>query len=270
MADTAPEALVRHAGALVVAALVALTLLAWLALLAGAGTDMDPAAMSFWLVPTALLPALSSPWTPAYWLIAFFMWAVMMVAMMLPSAAPMVLLYARVVRRGGNQGRPMRAPASIAAFASGYLTLWIHFSVLAVALQVGLEREGAMTAMMSSRSLLLSGTLLIAAGLYQLTPLKAACLKHCRGPAEFIAAHWRPGVLGAWRMGLTHGAYCVGCCAVLMLLLFVGGVMNLIWIAGLTLFVAIEKLAPFGPAAAKAMAALLVAGGSTLLVLGQT
>jgi predicted metal-binding membrane protein len=151
MADTAPEALVRHAGALVVAALVALTLLAWLALLAGAGTDMDPAAMSFWLVPTALLPALSSPWTPAYWLIAFFMWAVMMVAMMLPSAAPMVLLYARVVRRAENQGRPMRAPASIAAFASGYLTLWIHFSVLAVALQVGLEREGAMTAMMSSR-----------------------------------------------------------------------------------------------------------------------
>jgi predicted metal-binding membrane protein len=270
MADTALEALARREGVIVVAALVALTLLAWLALLAGAGTGMNPAAMSFWLVPTALPPALSSPWTPANWLIAFFMWAVMMVAMMLPSAAPMVLLYARVVRRAESQGRPMRAPASIAAFASGYLTLWILFSVLATALQWGLEREGAISAMMSSRILPLSGALLIAAGLYQLTPLKAACLKHCRGPAEFIAAHWRPGVLGAWRMGLSHGAYCVGCCAVLMLLLFVGGVMNLVWIAGLMLFVAIEKLAPFGPVAAKAMAALLVAGGTTLLVLSQT
>jgi predicted metal-binding membrane protein len=196
-------------------------------------------------------------------------WAVMIVAMMMLSAAPMVLLYTRVVRRAESQGLPMRAPASIAAFASGYLTLWILFSVLATALQRGLEREGAISAMMSSRILPLSGALLIAAGLYQLTPLKAACLKHCRGPAEFIAAHWRPGVLGAWRMGLSHGAHCVGCCAVLMLLLFVGGVMNLVWIAGLTLFVAIEKLAPFGPVAAKVMAALLIAGGTTLLVLGQ-
>jgi len=201
MADTAPEALVRHAGALVVAALVALTLLAWLALLAGAGTDMDPAAMSFWLVPTALLPALSSPWTPAYWLIAFFMWAVMMVAMMLPSAAPMVLLYARVVRRAENQGRPMRAPASIAAFASGYLTLWIHFSVLAVALQVGLEREGAMTAMMSSQ------------------PSSIGDAAHCRRAVSAHAAQGRVSQTlpwarrvhrcplasrGAWR--LAHGA----------------------------------------------------------------
>jgi predicted metal-binding membrane protein len=226
--------------------------------------------MSFWRLPAAALPALSAPRTPAYGLIAFVMWAVMMVAMMLPSASPMVLLYARVVRRAESQGRPMRAPASVAAFASGYLTLWILFSVLATALQWALERGGAMSAMMSSRSLTLSGALLVAAGLYQLTPLKAACLKHCRGGPEFIAAHWRRGVLGAWRMGLAHGAYCVRCCAVLMLLLFAGGVMNLVWIAGLTLFVATEKLAPFGPAAAKAIAALLIVGGTMLLVLGQT
>ena len=108
-----------------------------------------------------------------------------------------------------------------------------------------------MSAMMSLSAGALSGGLLIAAGLYQLTPLKAACLKHCRAPASFLAAHWRKGVAGAWRMGLTHGAYCLGCCAVLMVLLFVGGVMNLIWIAGLTLLVAVEKLAPFGAAAAK-------------------
>jgi predicted metal-binding membrane protein len=109
--------------------------------------------------------------------------------------------------------------------------------------------------------------LLIAAGLYQLTPLKAACLSHCRGPAVFIAAHWRPGVVGAWRMGLSHGAYCVGCCAALMLLLFVGGVMNLVWIAGLTLLVAIEKLAPFGAVTAKVVAVALITGGAALLVL---
>ena len=118
MVDTAPEALARRQRAIVVAALVTLTLLAWLALLAGAGTGMDPVAMSFWRLPAAALPALSAPWTPAYWLIAFVMWAVMMVAMMLPSASPMVLLYARVVRRAESQGQAMRAPASIAAFAS--------------------------------------------------------------------------------------------------------------------------------------------------------
>jgi len=108
--------------------------------------------------------------------------------------------------------------------------------------------------------------LLVAAGLYQFTPLKGACLRHCRGPA-FIAAHWRPGVAGAWRMGLTHGAYCVGCCSALMLLLFVGGVMNLIWIAGLTLLVAVEKLAPFRSLTARAIGVALIAGGAALLVL---
>ncbi len=268
MRGTAIETLLRREGVAVLAALVTLTLLAWLALLAGAGTGMDPFAMSGWLMPVTLPPALSSAWRPSYWLIAFFMWVVMMVAMMLPSASPMVLLYARVVRQAELQGRTMRAAASIAAFASGYLTLWILFSALAVALQFGLERSGAMSAMMSSRSALLSGALLIAAGIYQLTPLKTACLRHCQGGAAFLAAHWRKGVLGAWRMGLAHGVYCVGCCAVLMLLLFVGGVMNLVWIAGLTLFVAVEKLAPFGAGAAKAMAVALIAGGAVLVCAG--
>jgi len=259
------EALFKHENAVVLAALVVLTLLAWLALFAGAGTGMNPAAMSGWWLPMTLPPAESWPWTPYYWLIAFFMWAVMMVAMMLPSAAPLVLLYARVVRHAESQGREVDAPASIAAFASGYLTLWILFSVLAVALQFGLERSGLMSAMMASRSVVVSGALLIAAGLYQLSPLKASCIRHCRGLAAFLAAHWRPGVAGAWRMGLLHGGYCVGCCAVLMLLLFVGGVMNLVWIAGLTLFVALEKFAPFGEATTKLTAAILVAAGVVLI-----
>jgi predicted metal-binding membrane protein len=256
MLAAAIETLLRRDDLAVLAALATLTLLAWVALLLGAGTGMDPVAMSGWSMPLALPPALSADWSAAYWLIAFLMWACMMVAMMLPSASPMLLLYARVAR-------PANAPAAIAAF----LALWILFSLLATAVQWGLEHLGAMSAMMSSRVALLSGGLLIAAGLYQLTPLKAACLSHCRGPAQFLAAHWRPGVRGAWRMGLAHGLYCIGCCAVLMLLLFVGGVMNLLWIAGLTLFVAIEKLAPFGERAAKAMAALLVAGGALLIAM---
>ncbi len=268
MAAAALETLFRRDGVVVMGALGALILLSWIALLAGAGTGMDPAGMSGWWIPTAT-PSSGSPWIATYWVVAFFMWAVMMVAMMLPSASPMVLLYARVVRQAEDQGRARNASASSAAFASGYLTLWILFSALAVIVQYVLERTGALSAMMSSRSVLLSGLLLVAAGLYQLTPLKGACLKHCRGPAAFIAAHWRPGVVGAWRMGLSHGAYCVGCCAALMMLLFVGGVMNLIWIAGLALLVAVEKLAPFGVVAAKATAVLLVAGGTALIVFAQ-
>jgi predicted metal-binding membrane protein len=266
---SALETLFRRDGVVVIGALGALILLCWIALLAGAGTGMDPAAMSGWLLPFSLPAAFSSPWTPFYWLIAFFMWVVMMVAMMLPSASPMVLLYGRVVRHAENRGKAKHASASVAAFASGYLTLWILFSALAVALQYALEQAGALSAMMSSRSVLLSALLLIAAGLYQLTPLKTACLTHCRAPAAFIAAHWRPGAVGAWRMGLSHGVYCVGCCAALMLLLFVGGIMNLVWIVALSLIVAVEKFAPFGALTAKVIAAALVVGGGALLLFGS-
>lgn len=258
---------VFHRQTLIVAiALIVLSVLAWLALLAGAGTGMSVVAMSGWWLPLSLPAGESWPWTPYYWLIAFVMWAVMMVAMMLPSAAPMVLLYARVVRHADRKAGTGGAPMAIAAFASGYLTLWILFSVLAVALQFTLERAGLMTVMMSSGSAILSGVLLIAAGAYQLTPLKSACLQHCRGPAALLADHWRPGIAGAWRMGLGHGAFCVGCCAAIMLLLFVGGVMNLVWIAGLSIFVALEKLAPFGPQLAKALAAVLLAAGTALII----
>jgi predicted metal-binding membrane protein len=267
MAGAALETLLRRDGVVVMGALGALIVLSWMALLEGAGTGMAPAAMSGWLMPFALPAAFSSPWAPFYWLVAFFMWTVMMVAMMLPSASPMVMLYAHVIRQAERHGQTHHASASVAAFASGYLTLWILFSALAVALQFGLERVGALSAMMSSRSVLLSGMLLVAAGLYQLTPLKTACLAHCRGPASFISAHWRQGVIGAWRMGVSHGVYCLGCCAALMLLLFVGGVMNLVWIAGLTLIVAIEKLAPFGAVAAKAIAVALIGGGAGLIIL---
>ena len=265
MLATVIKALVRRNDAVVLAALGALVLLAWIALLGGAGTGMDPVAMSTWRVPAALPPGSSGAWTLTYWLTVFIMWVV---AMMLPSASPLVLLYARVIRQAKGQRRDLRVRAAIAALAAGYLAIWILFSVLAVCLQWGLERAGAMSAMMSFSAIRLSGALLIVAGLYQFTPLKAACLRHCRGPAAFLAHHWRPGVAGAWRMGLAHGSFCLGCCGLLMLLLFVGGVMNLVWIAGLTLLVAIEKLAPFGTALATVTGAALIAGGATLVVAG--
>jgi predicted metal-binding membrane protein len=258
----------RRETILVLMALGLVAALAWLAVLEGAGTGMSPPAMSGWLPPAGLPPAMSGSWTLTYWLIAFFMWATMMVAMMLPSASPMVLLYGSVMRHAANRGRAENVPASIAAFASGYLALWILFSAFAVALQFGLERAEALSTWMASRNIVLSGALLIAAGLYQLTPLKNVCLSHCRAPAQFIATHWRPRIAGAFRMGLSHGAYCLGCCAPLMLLLFVGGVMNLVWIAALTIFVGVEKLAPFGAGAAKAMAATLIACGLALIALG--
>ena len=194
------------------------------------------------------------------------MWATMMVAMILPSAAPTILLYGRVVRRAEDMGRLKGASLSISAFASGYLALWILFSALAVTAQWSLEHSGAMTAMMVLHNTTLAGALLIAAGLCQLTPFKNACLAHCRSPVQFIAAHWRPGPWGAWRMGLDHGAYCVGCCWVLMLLLFVGSVMNLIWIAALTILVALEKLASFGERLRVGVAVLLTVAGTALMI----
>jgi predicted metal-binding membrane protein len=202
MADLTLEAIFKRDNTVVALTLLALMLLAWLALIAGAGTCMDPFAMSGWFLP-AVPPVESEPWTHAYWLIALFMWTIMMVAMMLPSASPTVLLYGRVVRQAERNSQVVHAPGAVAAFAAGYLTLWSAFSVFAVALQWALEQSGAMTGMMALRQPAIAGTLLIAVGVYQLTPLKGNCLAHCRSPASFLAAHWRPGV--GWR--LAHGTF---------------------------------------------------------------
>ena len=155
-----------------------------------------------------------------------------------------------------------------AAFLSGYLIAWLLFSLAATALQWGLERTGLVHGMMMwSNSRVLSAAFLLSAGLYQLSPLKTVCLDHCRSPAGFLSAHWRKGPAGALRMGMDHGLYCVGCCWFLMLLLFVGGIMNLVWIAGLAIFVLLEKLLPHGVPVARASGiVMLLAGGYLLLV----
>jgi predicted metal-binding membrane protein len=207
-------------------------------------------------------------WTPGYALLMFSMWWLMMIAMMLPSAAPMVLLHATVTRKGlaraddAGQNTPShRLRSATTAFIAGYLVMWGAFSLVAVVAQWALERGELLSAMMMSTSRFLGSGLLLAAGLWQLTPLKTVCLRHCRSPISFLSTHWRPGVGGAFRMGIEHGVFCLGCCWFLMALLFYGGVMHLIWIIGLALFVLAEKMMPAGVAFGRVTGLLLIAWG---------
>ncbi len=186
---------------------------------------------------------MTSTWDASHLALLFAMWVVMMAGMMLPSAAPAFLLYASVIRRSPEGAR---TAAHVYAFAGGYLLVWTVFSLAATVLQRLLASWLMLSPMMDASDSRFGGALLVAAGLFQFTPFKQACLKSCRSPAEFITGHWRAGVAGGFRLGVAHGLFCLGCCWALMLLLFVGGVMNLWWIAALTVFVLLEKLAPLG------------------------
>ena len=256
------KALLRRDRVVVIAGLVSVLSLAWAWLLAGAGMEMSAlemtgmAGMDGWLMEPAV-------WTPAYFAVVFAMWSVMMVAMMLPSAAPMLLLFARVNRTDKAAGAPWLPTA---AFATGYLLVWVGFSALASALQWSLESARLLSPMLETTSRWLGSGILLAAGLWQLTPLKAVCLRHCRSPLGFLIANWRAGVLGALRMGLEHGAYCLGCCWFLMALLFFGGVMNLYWIAGIAIFVLLEKIVPHAHWLSRLSGVALLAWGIALMV----
>jgi len=186
----------------------------------------------------------------------------MMVAMMLPSAAPMILLFGKVGERRASLDRQAVAPA---IFMLGYLVVWTLFSLAATLFNWLFHSAGLLTAMMGRTLPMVSGTLLIAAGIFQWTPLKHACLDRCRSPIGFLTAEWREGRGGALMMGLHHGVYCVGCCWLLMGLLFVLGVMNLVWIAVLTVFVLLEKLVPNGVALSKATGVALALWGIVVL-----
>ncbi|MEX0852561.1 MAG: DUF2182 domain-containing protein [Bauldia sp.] len=202
-----------------------------------------------------------SAWSAGYAVIMFLMWWIMMVAMMVPSASPMVLLYAAIQRKQAAAD-PVLAPA---VFLSGYLAVWGVFSLAATLLQWRLEWATLISPVTLTAGKALGGAILIAAGLYQLTPVKYACLKGCREPARLISEHWASGNAGAFRMGVVRGAYCLGCCWFLMLLLFVGGVMNLVWIAGIAVYVLAEKTLPAGRWVANGAGVGLVAIGATLL-----
>ncbi len=238
----------------VLMALVGVTSLAWLYLLRMSADMQTSTPMEMMAV---------RPWDLVDFGLVFLMWAIMMVGMMVPTAIPMTLMYAAVARKAARDQTPV--PPTI-VFASGYVVVWTLFSVLAALAQWGFDRAAILSPMMVATSPALGGSLLIVAGAYQLTPFKRVCLEHCRSPAHFLSSHWRPGVIGAFRIGMEHGAFCVGCCWALMGLLFVGGVMNLLWVAAIAFFVLLEKLMPRGQVTSRmAGGALIVAGMGSLV-----
>jgi len=185
------------------------------------------------------MPGMIMPWDGFSVLLLFVMWTVMMAAMMLPSAAPILLAFLELNHRRHRAAQPL-VPTGI--FAGGYLTVWTAFSTLATLAQWGLHKAALLSPAMAATSPALNGGLLVAAGVFQWTPLKRACLRSCRSPLSFLMSEWRNGASGAFVMGLRHGSYCLGCCWMLMALLFVAGVMNLFWVIVIALFVMTEKI----------------------------
>ena len=205
--------------------------------------------------------SMDMPWQTADVLLAFAMWAVMMVGMMTPSAAPVVLLVAGMNRRRGAQ----RVPGLVFAFGAGYLLIWVAFSAAAALSQWALHQAALLSPAMTTSTSRLGAAILIAAGIYQLTPFKGTCLTHCRSPLGFLMSHWRDGTAGAMRMGMAHGSYCLGCCWALMCVLFVVGVMNLMWVAAIAIFVLLEKIGPAGTLVARVAGVAMIVRGVYLL-----
>lgn len=249
------EPVLRRDRVVVLASLAGLTMLAWSYLFwLAQGVHMSAHAM------TGMAPS----WTAGEFALIFVMWTVMMTGMMTPSAAPIILIYARVGRQAALQGRPL---AATGFFAGGYLLAWTIFSLAAATCQWALHQSLLLTPMMASASAAFSGSVLIAAGVYQWTAAKNACLRHCRAPLSFIQQYG--GFRRAWRgslaVGFRHGLYCIGCCWALMGLLFAVGVMSIVWIAVLTMFVLAEKLVPIGRWFPRLAGTVLTAWGVWLL-----
>ena len=265
--DSALEEFLRRDRWLLLLCLLALCALAWAYVVSGARMGASAWEMtSFALFPHAHSAGLEASMAGmdmrptldlGSWALLAGMWVAMMVAMMAPAATPAILLYGRVHRHSLPLAR-----APVASFALGYLAMWSAVSLLLAALQLWLERLGTVSTMsMGLHNRWAAGSLLVLAGLYQFTPLKHACLAHCRSPVSFLTTHFRAGAGGAFVLGLRHGAYCVGCCWLLMALLFVGGVMNLAWIGAIGALVLLEKLAAPGRAIGIGVGLLLIAWG---------
>jgi predicted metal-binding membrane protein len=288
-ADTALESLLRRDRVIVAASLAALTVIAWTYTLwlaaamsgdgmsmsgPGMGADMrmDPAMeMDGMEMEAGAAPSLGTvlgisprPWSPVEAGVTLTMWIVMMVGMMLPSATPMVLLYARVGRQSRKEGKPF---AATGFFAGGYLLAWVGFA-LAATLGQWLMEGTLLSPALASASRIFSGAVLIVAGLYQWTPLKDACLSQCQTPIVFLQRHggFRRDPAGAVGLGLRHGLYCIGCCWALMTLLFVGGIMNVLWIAAIAIFVLAEKVFFPGRLLSRIAGTLLIAAGLWQLI----
>jgi predicted metal-binding membrane protein len=246
------ERVLRHDRLIVAVGLAGAVALAWVYLAADAGIDMSMAGM----------PMDPMPWSTFHAALLFTMWWVMMIAMMVPSATPMVLLFTAIKRK---QGASVSPAVEAWVFLGGYLLIWASFSLVAVLAQRGLERAGLLDMAMVSTSATLGGVILLVSGLYQFTPVKTACLRYCQSPVLFLSRYWRTGAAGALRMGLRHGGFCLGCCWFLMVLLFVAGVMNLAWIAAIALYVACEKLLPLGQRLSRAAGVALIVSGAIVL-----
>jgi predicted metal-binding membrane protein len=269
MTDTALETVLRRDRLVVAGALGVIVALAW-AYVLWLAADMDMGGMDmtgFRMIPAGIgiMAPANAPWKAIEFAFVFAMWAVMMVGMMAPSAAPMILMYARVARQDRVGGKPF---AATGWFAAGYFLVWIGFSFAATTVQWGFERAALLDSQMASISDVVGGIVLIVAGVYQWTPLKDVCLAQCQSPLGFLMRHggFRGDVAGCLLLGIRHGGYCVGCCWLLMALLFVGGVMNVLWIALLALLVLVEKVAPFGRWVARGAGVACVAAGAWMLV----
>jgi predicted metal-binding membrane protein len=267
------EAAVRRDRLVVAASLGLLFLLAWLFLLHLAARMETMTGMTARMMGVrvddglaALLRGALSPGAAALadasvnLVLVTLMWAVMMVGMMLPSAAPTILLFAALERKRGSP-----VGGRVGPFVAGYFAVWSAFSIAAASVQTLLAQAGLVSMRMAATSAILAGVIFVAAGVYELTPLKDRCLAHCRSPLEWIPHHMRPGAAGAFRMGVEHGAYCVGCCWLLMLLLFVGGVMNLVWVAVIAALVLAQKIIPGGRVLARLGGVAFVLGGVVLI-----
>jgi predicted metal-binding membrane protein len=263
MPDAAQVAAIDDRDRLIVWTSVGLvTVLAWAYLVYLAGRMS--ASMSYDQMMQDMGMPMNAPWHAADVWFTFVMWAVMMVGMMAPSAAPVLVLFAaagKALGRKGSIGTP------VLAFASGYAIIWTAFSAAAALAQWALHETALLSPSMAASSGWLAGTILILAGLYQFTPIKWACLAHCRSPLGFLMGHWRNGVAGAIEMGVRHGTRCLGCCWALMCLLFVVGVMNLVWVAAIAAFVLIEKVGPLGRVASRLVGVASVLAGMFILTM---
>ncbi len=248
--------------AIVVGGLALLGALAW-AYLVHLHTTMPGTTMESMGMGGAMTLPQAQPWQGGDLLVAFLMWVIMMVAMMTPSAIPLLLLVATVSRQ--RQQAPSPA-AMAAALFTGYVAVWTGFSLAATLVQAGLQSAAWLSPAMSSLRPPAAGIVLVAAGVYQFTPWKYACLVRCRTPLGFLLAEWRAGTAGALRMGVRHGVYCVGCCWLLMAMLFAVGVMNLLWVVVLAGYVLVEKVTPGGWWVSRAIGVLLVGWGGWMLL----
>ncbi len=255
------ERVMRHDRGIVAAGLAAITLLSWVYLVRMAAT-MNATAVDKEMHAAMGMPEMAA-WGTAELIMLFLMWTVMMIAMMLPSVTPIILLVVSTYRRRADRSRVLTL-----VFTSGYLIAWTAFSAVVAVAQFVLHRAALLSSSMASSSVIAAGVILLFAGAYQWLPFKSACLTRCRSPLSVLTTEWREGAKGALIMGLRHGLSCVGCCWALMLLLFAAGVMNLLWVAAIAVFVLVEKLAPQGARLGRVAGLLLVAWGGWILARG--